>query len=42
MTGYGIALLFLVFGAPDLAMTQFAIETLSVSSSSRSSGGCRG
>ncbi len=30
VTGYGIALLFLVFGAPDLAMTQFAIETLSV------------
>jgi multicomponent Na+:H+ antiporter subunit A len=28
--GYGIALVFLLFGAPDLAMTQFAIETLSV------------
>src|SRR5690606_5655474 len=27
--GYGIALLFVLFGAPDLAMTQFAIETLS-------------
>lgn len=30
VTGYGIALLFLVFGAPDLSMTQFAVETLSV------------
>lgn len=30
VSGYGIALVFLVFGAPDLAMTQFAIETLSV------------
>jgi multicomponent Na+:H+ antiporter subunit A len=28
--GYGIALLFALFGAPDLAMTQFAIETLTV------------
>lgn len=28
--GYGIALLFIMFGAPDLAMTQFAIETLTV------------
>ena len=28
--GYGVALLFLLFSAPDLAMTQFAIETLSV------------
>ncbi|MCL4846837.1 MAG: putative monovalent cation/H+ antiporter subunit A [Acidobacteria bacterium] len=28
--GYGVALLFLFFGAPDLAMTQFAIETLGV------------
>ncbi len=26
--GYGIALMFLMFGAPDLAMTQFAVETL--------------
>lgn len=30
VTGYGVALIFLSFGAPDLAMTQFAIETLSV------------
>lgn len=30
VTGYGVALLFLLFGAPDLAMTQFAIETLTV------------
>ena len=28
--GYAIALLYLLFGAPDLAMTQFTIETLSV------------
>ena len=28
--GYCIALLFVVFGAPDVAMTQFAVETLSV------------
>ena len=28
--GYGIALIFVLFGAPDLAMTQFSIETLSV------------
>jgi multicomponent Na+:H+ antiporter subunit A len=28
--GYGVALIFMLFGAPDLAMTQFAIETLSV------------
>jgi multicomponent Na+:H+ antiporter subunit A len=28
--GYGVALLYLLFGAPDLAMTQFAIETLSL------------
>ncbi|NWG18989.1 MAG: putative monovalent cation/H+ antiporter subunit A [Chloroflexi bacterium] len=27
--GYSIALVFLLFGGPDLAMTQFAIETLS-------------
>jgi multicomponent Na+:H+ antiporter subunit A len=26
--GYGVALLFLLYGAPDLAMTQFAVETL--------------
>lgn len=30
MVGYSIALLFLLFGAPDLAMTQFLFETLSV------------
>ncbi len=28
--GYGIALIYMLFGAPDLAMTQFAIETLSL------------
>jgi multicomponent Na+:H+ antiporter subunit A len=28
--GFGVALLFVLFGAPDLAMTQFSIETLSV------------
>ena len=28
--GYGVALLYLLFGAPDLAMTQFAIETLTL------------
>ncbi len=30
VVGYGVALIFLFFSAPDLAMTQFAIETLSV------------
>lgn len=30
VTGYGMGVLFLLFGAPDLAMTQFAIETLTV------------
>jgi multicomponent Na+:H+ antiporter subunit A len=30
LVGYCIALLFVVFGAPDVAMTQFAVETLSV------------
>ncbi|GAB4436947.1 MAG: hypothetical protein Kow0031_18790 [Anaerolineae bacterium] len=30
VVGYGVALLFVLFGAPDLAMTQFSIETLSV------------
>jgi multicomponent Na+:H+ antiporter subunit A len=30
VVGYGVALLFILFGAPDLAMTQFAIETLTV------------
>jgi multicomponent Na+:H+ antiporter subunit A len=28
VTGYGAALTFLFFGAPDLAMTQFSVETL--------------
>lgn len=28
--GYGIALMYIMLGAPDLAMTQFAIETLTV------------
>ncbi|MBZ0292850.1 MAG: putative monovalent cation/H+ antiporter subunit A [Anaerolineae bacterium] len=28
--GYAIALIFILYGAPDLAMTQFSIETLSV------------
>jgi multicomponent Na+:H+ antiporter subunit A len=30
VVGYGVALIFVLFGAPDLAMTVFAIETLSV------------
>lgn len=30
VVGYAVALLFLLFSAPDLAMTQFCIETLSV------------
>ena len=30
VVGYGVALLFLLYGAPDLALTQFSIETLSV------------
>lgn len=30
IVGYGIALVFVFYGAPDLAMTQFATETLSV------------
>jgi multicomponent Na+:H+ antiporter subunit A len=30
VTGYGVALIFLTFGAPDLAMTQVLIETLTV------------
>ena len=30
VVGYGVALIFVMFGAPDLAMTQFSIETLSV------------
>jgi multicomponent Na+:H+ antiporter subunit A len=28
--GYGVAMTFLAFGAPDLAMTQFSVETLTV------------
>ena len=28
--GYGLALIFVAFGAPDLAMTQFLIETMTV------------
>jgi multicomponent Na+:H+ antiporter subunit A len=28
--GYGIAVLYALLGAPDLAMTQFAVETLTV------------
>ena len=30
VVGYGVALIFVQFGAPDLAMTQFVIETLTV------------
>jgi multicomponent Na+:H+ antiporter subunit A len=30
VVGYSIALIFILFGAPDLAMTQFLIETLMV------------
>jgi multicomponent Na+:H+ antiporter subunit A len=30
VVGYGVALIFIFFGAPDLAMTQFMIETLTV------------
>lgn len=30
VVGYGVALIFLLFGAPDLAMTQFTIESLTV------------
>jgi multicomponent Na+:H+ antiporter subunit A len=30
VVGYGVALIFVFFGAPDLAMTQFIIETLTV------------
>ena len=28
--GYGVAMMFVSFGAPDLAMTQFSVETLTV------------
>jgi multicomponent Na+:H+ antiporter subunit A len=30
VVGYGVAMTFLTFGAPDLAMTQFSVETLTV------------
>ncbi len=30
VVGYGVALVFIMYGAPDLAMTQFLIETLTV------------
>jgi len=30
ITGFGIALVYLMYGAPDLAMTQFLVETLTV------------
>jgi multicomponent Na+:H+ antiporter subunit A len=30
IVGYGVALLYVIYGAPDLAMTQFVIETLTV------------
>ena len=30
VVGYGVALLFVMYGAPDLAMTQFSVETLTV------------
>ncbi len=30
VVGYGVAMIYILFGAPDLAMTQFSIETLSV------------
>ena len=30
VVGYGVALVYILFGAPDLAMTQFCVETLSI------------
>lgn len=30
VVGYGVAVIFMLFGAPDLAITQFTIETLAV------------
>ena len=30
VVGYSVALIFVLYGAPDLAMTQFLIETLSL------------
>src|SRR5690606_30608602 len=29
-TGYGMSVLFVLYGAPDLALTQFLVETLSL------------
>ncbi len=30
MTGYGTAMLFVLYGAPDLALTQFLVETMTI------------
>jgi len=30
VVGYGVALIYIIFGAPDLAMTQFSIDTITV------------
>jgi multicomponent Na+:H+ antiporter subunit A len=30
VVGFGVAMIYILYGAPDLAMTQFAIETLTV------------
>lgn len=30
VVGYGVAIIFILYGAPDLALTQFSIETLTV------------
>ena len=30
MVGYGVALIYILYGAPDLAMTQILVETLTV------------
>ena len=30
VTGYGMAVLFVLHGAPDLALTQFLVETLTL------------
>ncbi|MEE6264003.1 Na+/H+ antiporter subunit A [Plantactinospora sonchi] len=30
ITGYGVALLFVLYGAPDLALTQFLVETVTI------------
>ena len=29
-TGYGLAIVFLIYGAPDLALTQFLVETITI------------